>query len=68
MEGLPFLLTRTEYDIGEEMLRRGILLRDCADFAGLGKGYYRIAVRQREENEELLRTLKEVIKEVTAKK
>lgn len=63
-----FLLTRTEYDIGEEMLRRGILLRDCADFAGLGKGYYRIAVRQREENEELLRTLKEVIKEVTAKK
>lgn len=58
-----FLLIRTEHEIGDGMLRRGILVRDCADFKGLEKGYYRIAVRQRDDNEELLRSLKEVMEE-----
>ena len=30
----------------EKLDRRGILLRDCANFRGLGPGYYRVAVRR----------------------
>ena len=53
---------------GPEMLaqqceKQGILIRDCSNYRGLKKGYFRIAVRKREENEELLRVLKEILDE-----
>lgn len=35
----------------------GILIRDCSNYHGLSEGYYRIAVRTHEENEELIRVL-----------
>lgn len=35
----------------------GILIRDCSNYRGLHEGYYRIAVKTREENRELLRVL-----------
>lgn len=34
--------------------RQGILIRSCVAYPGLGEGYYRVAVRLREENERLL--------------
>lgn len=38
-----------------EMCRkRGVLLRDCSDFRGLGIGFYRVCVGRREENRLLL--------------
>lgn len=40
---------------------RGILIRDCSNYPGLGKGYYRIAVRTHEENLRLLQVLREII-------
>ena len=36
---------------------KGILIRNCENFRGLGEGYYRIAVKKQEENEVLLREL-----------
>lgn len=42
----------------EALLSRGILIRDCSNYRGLSKGYYRIAVRTHEENEALIRALK----------
>ena len=44
----------------EKLRERGVLIRDCANYRGLRPGDYRIAVRTREENEELLRTIREV--------
>lgn len=38
----------------------GILLRDCANFAGLGPGWYRTAIRTKKDNEALLAALREV--------
>jgi histidinol-phosphate/aromatic aminotransferase/cobyric acid decarboxylase-like protein len=35
-------------------LEKGILIRDCSNFRGLSKGFYRIAVRNRKENETLI--------------
>lgn len=49
-----FLMFYTEFPLYEALLQRGILIRDCRNYRGLGPGYYRIAVKSREENEELL--------------
>lgn len=38
----------------EMLLKKGILIRDCSNFRGLGRGFYRVAVRTRAENEMLL--------------
>jgi threonine-phosphate decarboxylase len=41
-------------------LEKGILIRDCSNYLGLKEGYYRIAVKQHEENEQLIKVIKEV--------
>lgn len=38
----------------DKLLTKGILIRDCENFRGLGRGYYRIAVKSRAENDILL--------------
>ena len=40
--------------------KEGILIRDCSNYYGLSRGYYRIAVRLREENTKLLHVLEEI--------
>ena len=55
-----YLLLYSETDLCGEMLRRDILLRDCADYIGLRKGFARIAVRTKKENDALLAALREV--------
>ncbi len=42
---------------------RGILIRDCSNYRGLGEGYYRIAVRTHHENIQLTQVLKEAVNE-----
>ena len=44
----------------EKLRERGVLIRDCANYRGLRPGDYRIAVRTRAENEDLLRAIEEV--------
>ena len=41
---------------------RGVLIRDCENYRGLRPGDYRIAVRTRPENEELLRIMEEALR------
>lgn len=62
-----FLLLRYEPDVCwgraelyRTLLDRGILIRDCSDYEGLGVGWYRIAVRPHAENELLIRAIREV--------
>ncbi len=44
---------------------RGILLRDCGNYAGLCDGWYRVAVRGREDNDRLIAALEDIVKEGT---
>ena len=44
----------------EKLLEKGILIRDCRNFRGLGKGFYRIAVKTRKENEILLEAIGDI--------
>lgn len=55
-----FILFYTEdTNLQQKLLTKGILIRDCRDYAGLKAGYYRVAVKKREENLQLLQALKE---------
>ena len=44
-----------------KLCARGILLRGCGEFPGLGPGWYRTAVRTEKENTILLNALEEVL-------
>jgi len=56
-----FLLFRSETPLDAPLRERGILLRGCADFAGLDGAWHRAAVRTHEENERLIAALREVL-------
>lgn len=45
-------------ELGKKLLRRGVLIRDCADFPGLGGGFYRVAVRGQADNDYLIECMK----------
>lgn len=47
-------------DYKQACLEHGILIRACENFEGLNRHYYRVAVRNRGENERLINILKEV--------
>ena len=57
-----FLLFRGPDDLFEQMKARGVLIRNCDNYVGLGPGWFRVAVKLHEENEELLRTMAEVLR------
>jgi threonine-phosphate decarboxylase len=44
-------------DVAHQLANHNILIRDCANFPGLGKQFFRVAVRRRAENKRLLAAL-----------
>ena len=50
-------------DLKERLLHRGVLLRSCANYRGLGPDWYRAAVRQPADNEAFLRILRAELEE-----
>lgn len=67
--GIGFVPSRANYyllkvdrshDVAAALEKKGILVRDCASFAGLGGTYLRIAVRSRGENERLLTEMADI--------
>jgi threonine-phosphate decarboxylase len=57
-----FLLFKSkQHTLWESALNHGILLRACANFYGLDNHYYRIGLKQRKENEELISVLTNIL-------
>lgn len=48
-------------ELTERLRQNGVLIRDCSNYPGLQPGWYRAAVRGREENDAFLKALKEVL-------
>mgnify|MGYP001623291705 FL=1 len=48
-------------DLYERCLKEGILIRDCGNYPGLDKGYFRTAVKMHPENLQLIAVLKKVL-------
>lgn len=44
----------------EELLKRGILIRDCSNYKNLTDGYYRIAIKSRKDNVKLIDALADI--------
>jgi len=58
-----FLLVYGPPGLPERLARRGILVRGCEPFRGLGPGFFRVAVRRKQENERLVQTLRDILSE-----
>ena len=58
-----YILFRGEAGLADRLRERGAAIRDCANFEGLTSGWYRVAVRQYEENEQLIAAIRSVGKE-----
>ena len=56
-----YLLFRATPDFGEQLRRRGAVVRSCANYPGLDAAWYRTAVRTAEENTRLLQTMGEIL-------
>ena len=57
-----FLLFKAPEDFGERLKEKGAVVRGCANYPGLDNTWYRTAVRTPEENEKLLKIMREVLK------
>lgn len=57
-----FILFFAKENLGEKLLQRGIKIRDCSNYVGLEKGWYRIAVRLNKENQRLINEIKDIYK------
>lgn len=52
-----FILFQTEDDLYPKLYHEGILIRKCANFIGLDRSFYRIAVKDRMDNEKLIHAI-----------
>lgn len=55
-----FIFIYSDKLLYERLLEQGILIRDCENFKGLSKGYYRIAVKSRLDNERLIKAIGDI--------
>ena len=59
-----FQLVKSKYGllgVINNLKKRGILLRDCRSFINLGEDWVRISLQKREDNIQIINTLKEYI-------
>ena len=56
-----YVLFKCEAPLHRLLLDQGILIRSCENYRGLDATWFRVAVKREEENEELLRALREVL-------
>lgn len=53
-----FIFFYSVKDLKERLLQKGFLIRDCSNYNGLTKGYYRIAVKRHEDNVKLIEAIR----------
>lgn len=59
-----YLLFYGKEDLDVLLMKKGIAVRNCSNYYGLGSGWFRIAVRTREENEKLICAIKSICEKV----
>lgn len=56
-----YILFQCDRRLYDELLRRGILIRSCHNYVGLGDGYFRVGLKKSEQNDQLLAAISEVL-------
>ena len=59
--GANYIFFKASPDFGAKCLEKKIMIRDCGNYVGLEKGFYRIAVRGEKDNTTLLKVFREVL-------
>ncbi len=57
-----YILFKSRETLYDELLGKGILIRQCGNYNGLSKEYYRIAVKNHRENEILIKGIENIVK------
>lgn len=57
-----FILLKSNTDLEALLLEHKIAVRNCEDYNGLEKGFFRIAIRTRRENDILIKTIGRILK------
>ena len=55
-----YIFFKAKKNLKEALIEMGILIRDCSNYDNLTDGYYRIAVKQHEDNVRLINALKSI--------
>lgn len=58
-----FILCKYNKNLSDDLLKEGIIVRDCSDFIGLDNTYFRVGVRTKAENLILFEAIKKLVKE-----
>ena len=56
-----FIFFQSDIPLYQELLDRHILIRNCDNFDGIMHGYCRVAIKKHDENEILLKEMKDII-------
>lgn len=59
-----FILIETEYKSGfiaEELMKRGVIVRDCSSFTGCNEKHIRVSIGKREENDFFIEKMEEIL-------
>lgn len=56
-----YILFHSKTELQSPLLARGIQIRSCSNYPGLGEGWYRVAVKRPEENRRLLEAMEEIL-------
>lgn len=54
-----------EAALGEVLFQKGFLIRNCDNYHGLEAGYYRICIKEHEENQRLIQAMTEITERIT---
>lgn len=57
------LQTLTKIDLQKELLKQDILIRSCSNYNGLNHNFYRVAVKNHEDNAKLITSLLDIFEE-----
>lgn len=61
--GANFIFFHGKPDLGQRLLKKKILIRDCSNFVGLSRGFYRIGIKSHEENKVLIGCMRQIQEE-----
>ena len=59
-----YILFYSPIPLEQQLKEHNILIRNCENYRGLTKGYYRIAIRTHDENVQLLHAIDQILQEV----
>lgn len=61
---INFVLIKTSPKLGDCLLQKNILIRDCSNYKGLGQGYYRLSVQDEKTTDRLIEAIRQINGEI----